>query len=103
MTYGTEPHFLYKRGDAETSAEAAYAVDTTKLEQMVHDAIINYGEAGCISDMLLDQFERYPYSSITARYAALERKGFIYRNGDKAKGRSGRNQLIMRAIKHKKG
>lgn len=103
MTYGTEASLLYKRGDAETSIEAANSVDTTKLEKMVHDAIIAHGEAGCISDMLLDQFNRYPYSSITARYAALERKGFIYRNGDKAKGRSGKNQLIMRAIEFKKG
>ena len=99
--YGTDPHKLYTSDSPETSVEAAHAVDTPKLEKIVHEAIISFGSEGAIADDLLTQFYGYPYSSITARFAALERKGFIYRNGEKKKGRSGRNQMIMRDICHK--
>ena len=101
MTYGTDPHHLHN-GTSETSAEAAYAVDSTKLEKMVHDAIKEFGEGGAIADDLLEKFNRFPYSSITARFAALERKGYIFRNGDKAKGKSGRSQQIMRSAEYRK-
>jgi len=37
--------------------------------------------------------------SITPRYATLERKGLITRNGDTRKGRAGRSQLVMYSTK----
>jgi hypothetical protein len=43
-------------------------------------------------------YPQFPYSSITARYRALLDKGFIEVTGVK-RGRFGRNQRIMRAIK----
>jgi len=97
MTYGTEPHKLHKTNSLSTSIEAAYEVDTTTLEKMVHEAIKEAGSYGLIADDLLNQFRDFPYSSITARFSALERKGFIERKGEKRKGRSGRNQLVMTA------
>jgi len=36
--------------------------------------------------------------SITPRYATLERKGFITRNGDTRKGNAGRSQLVMYSV-----
>ena len=95
--FGTSAFKLARREDPVTSHQAAQAVDTTKLEQMVYEAIKGFPD-GCISDDILGMFPNYPYSSITARYRALLDKGFIEVSGVK-RGRFGRNQRIMRAIK----
>jgi len=47
---------------------------------------------------LLDRFKGFPYSSITARYRALLDKGFIEDTGERRKGRSNKNQRVMRKI-----
>jgi hypothetical protein len=95
--FGTPAFKLARREDPTTSHQAAQAVDSTKLEQMVYEAIKSHPE-GCISDDILSMFPNYPYSSITARYRALLDKGFIEVTGVK-RGKFGRNQRIMRAIK----
>ena len=95
--FGTEPFKLVRKEDPTTSHQAAQAVDSTKLEQMVYEAIKSHPK-GCISDDILGMFPNYPYSSITARYRALLDKGFIEVTGVK-RGRFGRNQRVMRAIK----
>ena len=94
--FGTEPFKLARLNDPTTSHQAAQAVDSTKLEKMVYEAIKSHPE-GCISDDILDMFPNYPYSSITARYRALLDKGFIEVSGVK-RGRFGRNQRVMRAL-----
>ena len=93
--FGTEPFKLVRKDDPITSQEAAQAVDSTKLEQMVYEAIKSFPD-GCISDQILDMYPNYPYSSITARYRALLDKGFIEVSGVK-RGKFGRNQRIMKA------
>jgi hypothetical protein len=93
--FGTEPFKLVRNQDPATSHQAAQAVDTTKLEQMVYEAIKSFPD-GCISDELLAMYPNYPYSSITARYRALLDKGFIEVSGVK-RGKFGRNQRIMKA------
>ncbi len=95
--FGTPAFKLARREDPTTSHQAAQAVDSTKLEQMVYEAIKSFPD-GCISDEILAMYPNYPYSSITARYRALLDKGFIEVSGVK-RGRFGRNQRIMRAIK----
>lgn len=99
--YGTEAYKLYRADDPDTSEEAAYSVDTTKLEQMVHTAIREAGPDGCIAADLLAKFPWLPYSSITARFCALERRGFIICGPDKRKGPSGRHQRVMRDSDYK--
>jgi uncharacterized protein YwgA len=94
--FGTEPFKLARLNDPTTSHEAAQAVDSTKLEKMVYEAIKSHPD-GCISDDILDMFPNYPYSSITARYRALLDKGFIEVSGVK-RGKFGRNQRVMRAL-----
>ena len=94
--FGTEPFKLVRNQDPTTSHQAAQAVDTTKLESLVYEAIKGFPD-GCISDEILEMYPNYPYSSITARYRALLDKGFIEVTGVK-RGRFGRNQRIMRAI-----
>jgi hypothetical protein len=101
MTYGTDPHKLHRAGDPDTSAEAAHSVDTTYLERIVHKAIAASGAGGCIAADLLAKFAHLPYSSVTARFSALERKGFITCGPDKRIGPSGRSQRVMRAGEHK--
>jgi hypothetical protein len=95
--FGTEPFKLVRKDDPTTSHQAAQAVDTTKLETLVYEAIKGFPE-GCISDEILAMYPNYPYSSITARYRALLDKGFIEVSGVK-RGRFGRNQRVMRAAK----
>jgi hypothetical protein len=95
--FGTEAFKLVRKEDPTTSHQAAQAVDSTKLEQMVYEAIKSHPE-GCISDEILEMYPNYPYSSITARYKSLLDKGFIEVTGVK-RGKFGRNQRIMRATK----
>jgi hypothetical protein len=94
--FGSPAFKLVRREDPTTSHQAAQAVDTTKLEQMVYEAIKSHPE-GCISDDILGMYPQYPYSSITARYRALLDMGFIEVTGVK-RGRFGRNQRVMKAI-----
>ena len=95
--FGTPAFKLARKEDPTTSHEAAQVVDTTKLEQMVYEAIKSHPE-GCISDEILEMYPNYPYSSITARYRALLDKGFIEITGVR-RGKFGRNQRVMRASK----
>jgi len=92
--FGTEPFKLVRKEDPTTSHQAAQAVDSTKLEQMVYEAIKSHPE-GCISDEILQMYPNYPYSSITARYRALLDKDLIEVTGVK-RGKFGRNQRIMK-------
>jgi hypothetical protein len=93
--FGTPAFKLARREDPATSHEAAQVVDTTKLEQMVYEAIKGFPD-GCISDQILEMYPNYPYSSITARYRALLDKDLIEVSGVK-RGKFGRNQRIMKA------
>ncbi len=93
--FGTAPFKLVRNQDPATSHQAAQAVDTTKLEQMVYEAIKGFPD-GCISDEILAMYPNYPYSSITARYRALLDKDLIEVSGVK-RGKFGRNQRIMKA------
>lgn len=95
--YGTDAHKLARTNDPLTSHEAAQAVDTTALERMVFKAIERHGPQGCIADDVLEEFSSHAYSSITARFSALERKGYIACGPDKRRGRSGRGQRVMRS------
>ena len=93
--FGTPAFKLARREDPTTSHQAAQAVDTTKLETLVYEAIKGFPD-GCISDEILAMYPQYPYSSITARYRALLDKDLIEVSGVK-RGRFGRNQRIMKA------
>jgi hypothetical protein len=95
--FGTPAFKLARREDPTTSHQAAQVVDTTKLESLVYEAIKSHPD-GCISDEILEMYPNYPYSSITARYRALLDKGFIEVSGVK-RGKFGRNQRIMKAVK----
>jgi hypothetical protein len=95
--FGSPPFKLARKDDPQTSKDAAQAVDSTKLEQIVYEAIKSFPD-GCISDEVLEALPEHRYSSITPRYRALLNKGYIEITGTK-EGRSGKKQRIMKAIK----
>lgn len=94
--FGTHAKKLVRKDDPDTSHQAAQKVDTTRLEQLVYEAIKSFGSNGCISDQILGMFPHLPYSSVTARYKALMQKGMIEDTGERRYGRSGRPQRVMR-------
>lgn len=96
--FGSPPFKLVRRNDPITSFEAAVKIDTTKMEQMVYEAIAGFGSNGCISDEVLEKFPNFPYSTVTARYKALVDKGFVEIVGVR-EGKSGRKQRIMKVVK----
>ena len=93
--FGSPAFKLVRKEDPVTSHQAAQAVDTTKLESLVYEAIKGFPD-GCISDEILEMYPNYPYSSITARYRALLDKDLIEVTGVK-RGKFGRNQRVMKA------
>lgn len=95
--FGTEPHRLHRRNSKKTSKAAAYSVNSKGLEYMVLKAINEYGLDGCIADDLLEQFPRKPYSSITARFSALEEKGLITSGPDTRPSRADHQQDVRRS------
>jgi len=95
--FGTYPKKLVRTNDPDTSHDAAHAVDSTKLEGMVYEAIKKFGDNGCISDQILAMHPTYPYSSITARFRSLLDKGFIVDTGERRPGRSGKSQRVVKA------
>ena len=86
--------------DPKTSWEAAEKVDTNRLEKVVLKAIQSHGEGGATHDQVFTYLSMrfknaFREGSITPRYASLERKGFIKRDGTTRKGKAGRSQLVM--------
>lgn len=100
--FGTPAYKLHRTDTPVTSMEAAHAVDTSRLESIVYNVILESGENGIISDevrnICRERHQINSYSSVTARFKALEEKNLIKREGDKRKGASGRSQYVMRAV-----
>lgn len=99
--FGTEPHKLVRTEDPGTSHAAARSVDTGRWEQRVLETIQSFPN-GCIQDDVLNsltrRFGQLPYSTVTARFKALETKGLITYTGEKRKGNSGRPSRVRRAV-----
>jgi len=96
--FGTEPFKMVRKEDPDTSKDAAEKVDSTKLEQMVYEAIAKYPD-GCIADDVMTHFPNRGIQTISPRYAPLIRKGFIEDTGERRKSSTGRSQRVMKAIK----
>ena len=103
---------LARTHDPKTSWEAAEKVNTNRLESFVLDIVKAHGDNGCTHDELMDHYwkmsanlashhpewtpdDMHSVGSITPRYATLERKGLITRDGTTRKGKKGRSQLVM--------
>jgi hypothetical protein len=96
--FGTDPKFMVRTTDPITSYESAVTVDSTKLEQLVYEAIAKHPN-GCIADDVEAALPHIRSHSITPRFAQLIRKGFIEDTGEKRKGNAGRYQRVVKVIK----
>jgi hypothetical protein len=94
--FGIDWRKLYRRTDPHTSMEAAKNVNTTKLERIVYDVVCLHPN-GCIQDQVLAALPGKPYSSVTARFSSLIRKGLIEPTGETRTGKSGRQQRVLRS------
>ena len=96
--FGTEPKMMVRTTDPDTSMEAAEKVDSTKLEQLVYEAIAKHPD-GCTSEELMAHFPNHGVQTISPRFAPLIRKGFIEDTGERRRSSTGRSQRVMRVIK----
>jgi predicted transcriptional regulator len=95
----TDPRTLARTNGPDTSKEAAASIDTSYLEQVVLGAVMTQPDGAIQDDVLrLLAPRNYAYSSVTARFRALLDKGLIKETGEKRKGRSGRNQRVLKAV-----
>ena len=96
--FGTEPYKLHRAEGPGTSVASAHKVDSASWERSVLAVIARYGLQGAISDTVVDNFPANTrYSSVTARYKALDDYGYIARNeADRRPGKSGSMQMVMR-------
>jgi hypothetical protein len=92
---------LFRLDASDTSIMAAESIDQTRLEALVLEAIKASGSKGITQDELLGKFPHFSYSSITARPAALKRKGLVKDSGARRLGRSGRSQMVLIATEQR--
>ena len=91
----TSTKLLHRKNASDTSIKAAEKLDAVGLEYMVLIAIREAGEIGMTQGELLAKFCEYPYSSITARPAALKRKGLVFDSGLRRKSNFSRKQIVL--------
>ena len=93
----TNPHTLHRSDGPDTSTDAAYSIDPTRLEKLVYKVIFGFGKSGCISDEVRERLPHLSYSSVTARYRKLLDRHHITDTGLRRPGNSGRSQRVMAA------
>lgn len=96
--FGTPAKKLVRRSDPPTAIAGALAIDTTKSEREVYEAILTFGNRGCISTDIEKLIPHRPSHSITPRFAPLKRKGLIVEVG-KRMGLYGVEVMAYRAVK----
>jgi hypothetical protein len=104
MKFGTDPRKLARRHDPSTSHEAAGHVNTARWEKRVYIAVCKHKTNGATQDQIIDmihnRFGSVPYSTVTARFKALQDKKLITYTGEKRKGKSGRLSRVRVASKY---
>jgi hypothetical protein len=96
-----DPHTLHRTDGPDTSIDAAYSIDPSRLEKMVYKVIHGFGDRGCISDEVRAKLPHLSYSSVTARYRRLLDRSHIVDTGQRRPGNSGRAQRVMKAADRK--
>jgi hypothetical protein len=79
--YGTDPHKLHRTDAIDTSVDAAHAVDSATWEKRMHEFIQRAGKTGATPKDALLKYPNAPYSTITARFAALKQRGLVVDSG----------------------
>lgn len=91
----TDPRFMHRRDDIDTSVDAAYSVDTNIWFQRILKDLEDFPD-GCIQDDILARYDEKFYGSITPRFAGLCRMGLIHRTKERRKAKSGKMQSVMK-------
>ena len=94
--FGTPAHMLTRTEDPGTSHAAGESVDTNTMEQRVLHYIQSFGQVDGCTSWQIKQKSGIDAWSISPRIAGLERKGYIYYQGDTRAGGSKRQMRIMR-------
>jgi predicted subunit of tRNA(5-methylaminomethyl-2-thiouridylate) methyltransferase len=93
--FGTHWSQMVRKTDSETSREAAKKVNTNNLEEMVYEVIKSFPD-GCIQDDVISAIPNAHVQSISPRFAALVKKGYIVRTGEKRMGKLGSKQSVLK-------
>ena len=91
----TPVQHLYRSNASDTSIAAAESLEVSGLESLVLVAIRDGGFMGATQGELLARFPGHSYSSITARPAALKRKGLVVDSGLRRIGPNGKAQAVL--------
>ena len=89
--------FFRRNTDPDTSHEAAAQIPATELEALILEAIKTFPD-GCISDDVQMYLHHLRSNTITPRFTALIRKGYIVDTGERRRALSGRSQRVMKAV-----
>ena len=89
--------FFRRNTDPDTSRDAADKVPATELEALILEAIKTFPD-GCISDDVEMHLHHLRSNTITPRFTALIRKGYIVDTGERRRALSGRSQRVMKAV-----
>ena len=87
---------LFPRSTAMAAVTASAFARRDTTAEIVFEAIQRRGQDGVVADILLAQLNPMPYSTVTANFSKLQKKGLIYYRGDKVTGKSGRRQRVIR-------
>jgi hypothetical protein len=90
-------HGRARRSDPATSHEAAQKIDPAAIRRRMVQ-IVRASADGVIWDDLRTAFPGVKETSISPRIKEVETAGLVYRSGEKRRGSSGVNQLVIRAV-----
>jgi len=100
--FGTPWYMLHKRGDPDTSREAAKLVETTKEEKRNFFTLLNAGPRGITTTfaaMILGKMNH----AVSPRWAALVRKGLVRDSGERRKSpKTTRREIVWKVERRKK-
>jgi hypothetical protein len=94
---------LARNDDPDTSHEAAESVDASKLMGLIYEVIDLFGEEGCTSDEVMEEFDAMlparGVQTISPRFKQMVDRGMIEVLDEKRKGsRCGRMQQVRRTL-----
>lgn len=82
----------YRGPDPDTSVEAAYSVDATRLEALVVEALRRH-PGGLTSHEMADELQ-LSLVTVSPRFAPLVRKKKVIDSGEKRAGGNGRRSIV---------
>lgn len=94
----TDLHGLSRHEDPGTSHAAGLSVDAGALIERIYRVMLGFGERGCIADDVEDALPDLRSHSITPRFRQMIERGMIHVTGETRRARSGRMQLVRRAL-----